>query len=95
MAHGMWHFWLRTRAYTGTGQCLLNYNSKGVQAESSISPLKLKQLFVPFVILLCGYLLALFQFIREMMYQHLIKRQREQAGNSQKNGIEKKSTKKC
>ena len=71
MAHGMWHYWQRTRAYSGNGQCLLNYNSKGVQAESVISPIKLKQLFVPFVFLLCGYILALFQFVREKMHEHL------------------------
>ena len=49
---------------------MLEYNYKGVQAESVISPIKLKQLFIPFVILICGWLLAFFQFLRELMQAH-------------------------
>ena len=51
-------------------QCLLKYNYKGGQSESVISPIKLKQLFVPFVILICGLLLAFFQLLRELMHAH-------------------------
>ena len=59
-----------SREATGTRQCLLKYNNKGGQSERVISPIKLKQLFVPFVILICGWLLAFFQFLRELMHAH-------------------------
>ena len=58
------------REVIGDGQCLLKYNHKGGESESLISPIKLKQLAVPFVILICGYLLAFFQYIRELMHAH-------------------------
>ena len=61
----------------GTGQCLLKYNYKGGQYESAISPIKLKQLFVPFMILICGYLLACFQFLRELMHAHFEKQMKK------------------
>ena len=71
IAHGFHVYWERTREYTGTGQCLLNYNNKGVDTQSVLAPLNLIQLFVPFLVLFCGCLLALFQFIREKMHNHL------------------------
>lgn len=49
---------------------MLTYNYKGVHAESIISPIKLKQLFIPFVILKIGCLLAFIQFLRELMHAH-------------------------
>jgi hypothetical protein len=70
---------LRSRAYKGKAEkCFLKYNRKGVQAESILSPLKLKQLFVPFVILLCGWLISFFQFLRERMNDYF-GREQEQA----------------
>ena len=67
IAHGFTQHKFKTREYAGTGQCLLKYNTKGVQAVSAISPIKLKQLFVPFMFLFGGYILALLQFIRECL----------------------------
>ena len=52
------------------GKCFLKYNSKGYQTKSKISPITLEQLVVPFVILICGYLLAIFQLLRELMHAH-------------------------
>ena len=47
-------------------QCLLNYNNQG----ESVKPverarLKLEQLYIPFIVLFIGYVLALMQIIRE------------------------------
>ena len=61
------------RAKDTTRQCLLKYNYKGGQSESVISPIELKQLFVPFMILICGLLLAFIQFLRELMHAHFEK----------------------
>ena len=58
------------RDVIGTGQCLLKYNSKGVQTESKISPIKLKQLFVPFAMLIGGWILGFLQFLREKMHAY-------------------------
>lgn len=58
----------------------MNYNYKGVHAESAISPIKLKQLFVPFVILICGSSMAFFQFLRELMHSHF---ERQMTNNQQ------------
>ena len=68
IAHGFTSHADSLRETIGTGQCLLKYNNKGGQSESVISPIKLKQLFVPFLILICGFLLAFFQFLRELMH---------------------------
>ena len=54
----------------GRGECLLKYNSKGVQSESEISPITLKQLFVPFTILICGWIFGVFLFLREKMHEY-------------------------
>ena len=74
ITHGFQSHFESSREVIGTGQCQLKYNYKGGQSERVISPIKLKQLFVPFVILICGWLLAFFQFLRELMHAH-IKRQ--------------------
>ena len=63
MAHGF-------TQVNSKGRCFLKYNSKGFQVESAISPIKLQQLFIPFLFLICGYLLAFFQFLRELMHGH-------------------------
>ena len=55
--------------------CLLQYDDKGVQTESNLSPIKLKQLFVPFLFLICGWILGILQFLREKMHAHF-RRQR-------------------
>ena len=57
------------------GQCLLQYNNKGVHRESNLSPIALKQLFVPFLFLICGWILGILQFLREKMHAHF-RRQR-------------------
>jgi len=49
----------------------MKYNNKGVEATKANASLKLKQLYVPFLLLLVGYLLATFQFAREKMHQYL------------------------
>jgi len=64
------HFESSREAIGTAGQCLLKYNNKGGQIESVISAIKLKQLFVPFTVLICGYLLACFQFLRELIHAH-------------------------
>ena len=51
-------------------RCLLKYNSKGVETEHRISPIKLKQLFVPFAILIGGWILGFLQFLREKMHAY-------------------------
>ena len=80
MAHGLWDYWEKTREYKGTAdKCYLKYNRKGVETQSAISPIQLKQLFVPFVILLCGWLIGFFLFLRERMYDYL--RSQEEAEN--------------
>ena len=56
-------------------QCLLKYNSKGVQTERIISPIQLKQLFVPFAILFTGYAMATIAFIFELIVHKRSKRQ--------------------
>ena len=70
ISHGFAMHLESSREATGTRQCLLKYNNKGGQSENVISPIKLKQLSVPFVILICGWLLAFFQFLRELMHAH-------------------------
>ena len=54
----------------GTDHCLLKYNNKGVQYEHKISPITLKQLFIPFLFLICGWILGFLQFLREKMHAH-------------------------
>ena len=70
ITHGFQSHFESSREVIGTGQCQLKYNYKGGQSERVISPIKLKQLFIPFVILICGLLLAFFQFLRELMHAH-------------------------
>ena len=67
MAHG---FTTRAEKNVLSGKarrCLLNYNSKGVQTERIISPIQIKQLFVPFAILFTGFALATMAFIFELI----------------------------
>ena len=56
-------------------RCLLKYNSKGVQTERILSPIQLKQLFVPFAILFTGYAMATIAFIFELIVHKRSKRQ--------------------
>jgi hypothetical protein len=65
-AYGLANYW-RREIYTINEECRLKYNSKGFEAKSAHAPLRLKQLYVPFVMLLVGYLIAFFQFARENM----------------------------
>ncbi|XP_057374702.1 glutamate receptor 2-like isoform X1 [Daphnia carinata] len=46
-------------------QCRLNYNSKGVSTKTFKNRVVLKQFYLPFLILFCGYFLAFLQFLRE------------------------------
>jgi len=81
ITHGFQSHYESLREVIGTGQCLLKYNYKGGQSERVISPIKLKQLFIPFVILLCGWLLAFFQFLRELMHAHFDKQMMNQVNS--------------
>ena len=64
IAHG---FTLTTKP---KGQCFVQYNTKGVETNHKISPITLKQLFVPFTILICGWILGVFLFLREKMHEY-------------------------
>ena len=79
-AFGMEYYWRRSVASKINQECLLNYNAKGVEATTANAPLKLKQLYVPFVLLLIGHLIALFLFAREKMYEYLMA-QEDKANN--------------
>ncbi|XP_032779732.2 glutamate receptor ionotropic, delta-2 isoform X2 [Daphnia magna] len=46
-------------------QCRLNYNAKGVSTKTFKNRVILKQFYLPFLILFCGYFLAFLQFLRE------------------------------
>ena len=59
-------------------RCLIKYNSKGVQTEHVLSPIELKQLFVPFAILFVGYFLATIAFIGELIHHKFIGRRGKQ-----------------
>ena len=82
IAHGFHVYWERSREYTGTGQCLLKYNNKGVDTQSVLSPINLTQLFVPFLVLFVGCLLAIIQFIREKLLNNNLKIQDSKEINS-------------
>ncbi|KAI9556283.1 hypothetical protein GHT06_018857 [Daphnia sinensis] len=47
--------------------CRLNYNTKGVSTKTFKNRVILKQFYLPFLILFCGYLLAFLQFLRERL----------------------------
>ena len=79
-AFGLDLYWKRQVKYATTGECLLKYNAKGAEATTANAPLKLKQLYVPFVLLLIGHLIALFLFAREKMYEYLMA-QEDKANN--------------
>ena len=59
-------------------RCLIKYNSKGVQTEHVLSPIELKQLFVPFAILFVGYFLATIAFIGELIHHKFVGRRGKQ-----------------
>ena len=69
-AFGLGYYW-RKSVYTINEECRMKYNNKGVEAKKANAPLKLKQLYVPFLLLLVGYLLAALQFAREKMHEYL------------------------
>lgn len=71
-AFGMEFYWRRSVASKINKECLLKYNQKGVEAITDNAPLKLKQLYVPFVLLLIGHLIELFQCARDKMHQYLM-----------------------
>jgi hypothetical protein len=45
--------------------CRLNYNSKGVEVNSSNRPIQVEEIYPAFIILLTGCVLAAFSFISE------------------------------
>ena len=69
-AFGPLHYWKKS-FYNINEECRMKSDKKGVEAKRANSPLKLKQLSVAFLLLLVGYLIALFQFTREMMKAYL------------------------
>ena len=55
------------RKYFPRDDCYLLYNSRGYEAKKTDSPLKLKQFYFPFILLLIGICLSILQFLREIM----------------------------
>jgi hypothetical protein len=67
LAHGFTYHAEKNILSGKARRCLLRYNSKGVQVERILSPIQLKQLFIPFAILFTGYALATIAFISEFI----------------------------
>ena len=69
-AFGLNIYWIK-KMIPYAPQCNLKYDSKGesVQLVDKV-PLKLGQLYVAFVVLSFGYVLALIQFLRERFIRY-------------------------
>ncbi len=66
-ASGIYNYWFVLREKYPK-QCMLRYNSNGQSTTRSSRRLKLKQFYLPFLILFGGYVLAFIHFIREKIY---------------------------
>ena len=68
---GLHNYWTRSKAYKTSGECLLKYNKNGLAVKWTKAPLKLKQFYVPFALLLSGYGLGILLFAREKMQRRV------------------------
>ena len=62
---GLNNYWKRSKVYKTTGECLLKYHKNGLAVKWTKAPLKLKQFYVPFALLLFGYIMGILIFARE------------------------------
>ena len=68
---GFTDYWVKKLARRAD-QCRLDYNSRGGTVQMiQLAPLKLNQFYLAFLVLFVGYILAMFQFVRERMKVNL------------------------